>query len=146
VKSASSAEGLKPAILSSPARWSYSTGERNENSKSHVDHINNASNNFSKENVGTRCVDDSTNPEVEINLANNIKGLCLVIKAKKTDFYVFICPEYFENSYTDLLEILQASFTYKNLVNERRILFSNEYFFYLIKNERFLSRKRISYN
>lgn len=61
-----------------------STGERNENSKSHVDRTSNASNNFSKENVETRCVDDAANPEVEINLANNINESACIPKEEST--------------------------------------------------------------
>lgn len=58
------------------------TQERNENSESHVDHTSNASNNLSKENVGT--VDDAMNLEVEINLANNINESICISKEEST--------------------------------------------------------------
>lgn len=60
------------------------TGEQNKNSKSHVDYINNASNTFSKENIGTHCVDDATNLETEINLANNINESVCIPKGEST--------------------------------------------------------------
>ncbi|XP_072744766.1 uncharacterized protein [Anoplolepis gracilipes] len=50
-----------------------STGEQDENSRSHVDQTDDASNNFSKKNV-SRYVDDATNPEAEINLADNMSA------------------------------------------------------------------------
>ncbi|XP_011264049.2 centrosome-associated protein 350 [Camponotus floridanus] len=84
-----------------------STGERNENLKSHVDHTNNASNNFSKENVETRCVDDATNPEVEINLANNINESACIPKEEST-------------------KVEMHDITFNNILTESHVMKSND--------------------
>ncbi|XP_070154340.1 uncharacterized protein [Polyergus mexicanus] len=60
-----------------------STGERDENSSSHVDHTDDASNNFSKKNL-SHYVDDATNAEAEINLANNINVSTCIPKGEST--------------------------------------------------------------
>jgi len=84
-----------------------STGEQNENSKSHVDHTNNASNNFSKKNVETRCVDDATNPEVEINLANNINESACIPKEEST-------------------KVEMHDITFNNILTESHVMKSND--------------------
>lgn len=83
------------------------TKERNKNSNSHVDHINNASNIFSKENIGTCCVDDATNSEAEINLANNINESVCIPKGEST-------------------KVDMHNITFNNVLTESHVMKSND--------------------
>ncbi|KAL6448354.1 hypothetical protein ACFW04_000353 [Cataglyphis niger] len=61
--------------------------ERDENTSSHVDHIDDASNNFSKKNL-SHCVEDAMNPDAEINLTNNVNMSTCIPKAESTKIEV----------------------------------------------------------
>lgn len=64
-----------------------SSQERDENTSSHVDHIDDASNNFSKKNL-SHCVEGAMNPDAEINLTNNVNMSTCIPKAESTKIEV----------------------------------------------------------